>query len=546
MSTPTRAALYFRMSDDRQEESIDRQKSQVLPYAEKHGYQVVREYVDEGITGSEIFRRKEFQRLLRDAQTGAFDLILCDDQDRFGRFDSIDLGEIAAPLRRKGVRLETVAQGEIDWNSFTGRLSGLVNQEAKNQEQHALSRRVLTQMLRMAEKGIFLGGPVPYGYRAVPDDDLGKRLLPDGRKAEVVKLVFDMYDHGHTLGQIAEELYLRGVASPSGAGRWSRNGLRKILKQRKYVGDWTWGVQRVGKRHRLTNGQVKEARRGEGYGRNPPEDWVIVPDTHTPLIDREQFERVQAKLQGNQKRTTPHTGGGTFLLGKLLVCGHCGALMLGRTRHGQHVYECGGYQAYGKAHCNRNTVHEKPIVDFLIRRLQEAFLDPGHLQKLRGEIAALEEARRSEANIAGLTRRLEKLDGKIRQGAGRLLELDKEDLADASAVMRDWRAERDRVACELHRIRTENLTGDLEDKISLAESALWKLRDALKAEDFPLLRQLLRELVSKIVLTWTHHKTPGGRNYSHLEGGVVYLRPQEDMSDLFPTGSRSSRPPRRS
>src|SRR5262249_11968398 len=87
---PIPAAACFRMSTVRQEASIDRQRSQVEPYAQKHGYTIVREYVDEGIAGDEIGKRKDFQRMLRDAQAGHFKAILCDDKDRFGRFDSID------------------------------------------------------------------------------------------------------------------------------------------------------------------------------------------------------------------------------------------------------------------------------------------------------------------------------------------------------------------------------------------------------------------------------------------------------------------------
>ena len=105
-SMPVNAVDYYRMSDPRQDTSIERQQSQVLPYALKQGYRIVRTHVDEGIPGDEIAKRKAFQRMLRDAQAGLFDVILCDDKDRFGRFDSIDLGEVVAPLRRKGVRLE--------------------------------------------------------------------------------------------------------------------------------------------------------------------------------------------------------------------------------------------------------------------------------------------------------------------------------------------------------------------------------------------------------------------------------------------------------
>jgi DNA invertase Pin-like site-specific DNA recombinase len=199
------AAAYYRMSTDRQEHSIERQRSQVIPHAAKHGYTIVREYVDEGIAGDEITKRKDFQRMLRDAQAGLFQAILCDDKDRFGRFDSIDAGEIIAPLRRKGIWIDSVAQGKIDWNSFASRITDAVLQEAKNMESDALSRRVLSMQLLAARDGKYHGGPPPYGYRLEIDPIRGKILVPDGHKADVVRFIFKRYDEGATLGQIARE-----------------------------------------------------------------------------------------------------------------------------------------------------------------------------------------------------------------------------------------------------------------------------------------------------------------------------------------------------
>jgi DNA invertase Pin-like site-specific DNA recombinase len=85
-------AVYLRMSTSKQEDSIDRQRSQVLPYCAKHDFLIVREYADEGIAGDEIRRQHGSQRMLRDAQAGDFQGIVCDDQDRFGRLGAIDLG----------------------------------------------------------------------------------------------------------------------------------------------------------------------------------------------------------------------------------------------------------------------------------------------------------------------------------------------------------------------------------------------------------------------------------------------------------------------
>jgi DNA invertase Pin-like site-specific DNA recombinase len=236
-----------------------------LPYAQTHGYHIVAEYTDEGIPGDEIHKRREFQRLLRDAQAGLFTAILCDDKDRFGRFDSIDAGEVIAPLRRKGVWLDTVAQGKIDWESFQGRVTDVILQEAKNMETEALSRRVLSMQLLAAQDGRHNGGRAAYGFRLEPDPVRGKAYVPDGHKADVVRFIFRRYDEGATLGQIAAELKGRGVRSPTGNLDWGRPALWRILTNRKYVGDLPWGVRPAGKRHRHGgNGRLEATRREEG------------------------------------------------------------------------------------------------------------------------------------------------------------------------------------------------------------------------------------------------------------------------------------------
>jgi DNA invertase Pin-like site-specific DNA recombinase len=238
------------MSDDKQENSIERQRNQVIPYAEKHGYHVVQTYEDLGIAGDVIAKRPGFQRLLADAKAGKFKAILCDDQDRFGRFDSIELGYVAKPLRDKGVYVATASQGVMDWNKFEDRMMGSIRQEVRAQESVANSRRTLSAMLLQARDGKYQGGRVSYGYRLEPDPSLGKngkRLVPDGHRADVVRYIFQRYADGATLGMIVRELFERGVQSPSGNPRWDRPPLWYMLRKRIYVGDSVWGVNVRGK-----------------------------------------------------------------------------------------------------------------------------------------------------------------------------------------------------------------------------------------------------------------------------------------------------------
>jgi DNA invertase Pin-like site-specific DNA recombinase len=519
------------MSTLKQEDSIERQKSQVEPYAAKHAYEIVRVYSDPGISGSEITRRKEFQRMLRDAQTGAFQAILCDDKDRFGRFDSIDAGEIIAPLRRKGVWVDTVAQGKIDWNSFAGRVTDAVLQEAKHLEQAAISHRVLSHQLLAARNGVHTGGFAPYGYRLEPHPVYGKILVPDGHKAEVVRFIFRRYDEGATLGQLAAELAERGVSSPSGLPHWSRKVLRGVLTNRKYVGDTTWGVHAVGKRYRHGgNGVlVGTPRGGKRYHNLPPSEWVVREQTHEGLVDRDLYARVQGRLAQNRGRKTPLTGGGEFVLCKLLTCGNCGAHLLGATRKGRRVYLCGNYIRYGKAVCNANRVVESQLVDVIIRKLQELFLDPQNLAALRAEIARQEEELRGADNRARLERQLRLLAEKIRRGEDRLLEVPREAIPSVTSALARLRQQQQNAQDELKQSQNARPAADLEKRIAEAEAVVWSLQEAVRQSDCTLLRLLLHELIDHVELHFTHTQQ-GHRVVPTLDHGIIYVRPQEGLS----------------
>jgi site-specific DNA recombinase len=102
MPAPTRAVAYYRMSTGQQEASIPRQRESVHAYAKANGYEIVREYEDTGISGDATERRTGFLGVRDDAGKGEFDVIPCWDKDRFGRFDSIEQGYRAKPLRDAG------------------------------------------------------------------------------------------------------------------------------------------------------------------------------------------------------------------------------------------------------------------------------------------------------------------------------------------------------------------------------------------------------------------------------------------------------------
>jgi DNA invertase Pin-like site-specific DNA recombinase len=528
---------YYRMSDDKQENSIGRQKSQVEPYAARQGYTITREYLDEAISGSEERKRKEFLQMLQDLQKrGAPRVILCDDKDRFSRFDSIDYGYYVKPLRDAGVKLITVAQGVVDWSSFAGRIADAVLQEARNLEQEAISRRVLSSQLLKAQTGGYTGGPAPYGYRWEPLDP--PRLVPDGHKAEVVRLIFRLYDGGRTLYAISEELRCRGVPSPRGRNGWTRSVLQRLLTNRRYVGDWTWGVHPQGKRHRYASGALQPSVRGERLPRkNPAHAWLVLPDHHEALVSRDLFERVQARLAGNQTATAPQGGGGPFVLNRMLVCGHCGSFLRGLTSYGQRIYVCGGYLAYGKSTCNRNSIPEEPLVKLILRELQRKHLDPEHLDALEAEYAQMTALEQSPENLNRLQKRAEDLKDKIRDGNERLLILPTDRLPGVIEQLRQWEKEREALLAELHRIAKDSPANRLNRTKTRIQELLWGLQEALQSEGPSALRQALRENIARVELRWTHHRT-GGVTRCRFKEGLIVPQASEELSQLSPSAGR--------
>ena len=127
------AVAYYRMSSNKQETSIPEQREAVERYAGEHGYRIIRDYCDEGISGDATSKRVEFQRMHHAACNGRdFRSILCWDQSRFGRFDSVEAGYWIHPIRQAGIRLATVCDGLVDWNSFSGRVVNMLHTEGKH------------------------------------------------------------------------------------------------------------------------------------------------------------------------------------------------------------------------------------------------------------------------------------------------------------------------------------------------------------------------------------------------------------------------------
>lgn len=523
---------YYRMSTDKQETSIPAQRAEVAAYAASHGYTIVREYLDEGISGDATEKRKGFQQMLADAKGKRdFRAVLCWDQDRFGRFDPLEAGYWVKPLRDVGVYLETVAQGRIDWEDFAGRIIYAVQQEAKHAFLRDLSRNVVRGQLAASKAGKWLGGYAGYGYELVEG-----RLVPgDTAKVEVVRWLFTTYaTGGMSLRGLALDLNGRGVVGPGGK-QWSVASIHKILRQRVYVGDWVWNKRRAGRYFGIVGGAVAAASRRK---LNDAADWLIRENNHPPLVERALFEQVQARLLSQRDCKTPLRNGGDFLFTRLLFCSDCGWPMHGARLHCNKAgrtysyrrYICGNYNLHGASACKCNTLLEDTLRDAVVARLQEWFADPVTRRELRAEILAELKSRQKPTAAADLRRQIAALEKDIALRERKLHLIDEDSLPAYQQELREARETLRRLQGERDAVRVEPNFG------REVEQAVAELKNAGEGDRL-LLREVIRQAVERIDCEF-RHVPYGKRQKSVLTGGTITIRPDAVFPNMFTTPGR--------
>ena len=524
----SRAILYLRMSSDKQETSIDAQRSELERYAHQHGYAITGEYLDEAISGDDTLKRSGFLKMRDDCSSGSFEVVLCWDQDRFGRFDLLDAGHWIMPFREAGVRLETIAQGRIDWEDLVGQLIYSVNQMGKAQFLRDLSRNTTRGLLAYAKEARSgTGGRTPFGYKS----ENGEVSIIT-TEAEIVRRIFSDYlEPGGSILSVARDLNQRKVPSPnttrgigkSTAGVWRGSSVRSILDRRKYLGEFVYGAQNGGRYFAMRDGEIVPRRKSDKFTKAEP---ITHAAQFEPIIDQQTFDRVQAKLAGNRTKTARRSAR-QYLLSGLIRCGDCGGAM-GGLQPKNPVYRCRLYHQSGKSACYCNSISEAPLVSCIVRKIQEKYLSPAALDRLRKALAQEQERTRPRPrDLSRLRKEIEALDRKIDQGADRILEVSSEIVPMLVRKVEEFKSERDRLNQELesltrHETRSNGKDDSEIDRAIKALKTLGKALDKAKPEDT---RDLLSSIVSRIEVHYSHQETAGGRKTSEFSHGLIHLRP---------------------
>lgn len=178
------AVAYLRRStDDKQVESLEIQWGIIGAYARENGYDIVDRYQDDGISGHD--QRDEYDRMMKDAESGNFKFIIVRDQSRFTRVDAADTISEMNTLRHIDVHVVDCEEGVLDVNDFMG----VIKTGIKAEQNHAFSLKLSTLTINGqaagAAKGNSQGQIAPYGMGRMfaYEDGSEPLLLRPGQRA---------------------------------------------------------------------------------------------------------------------------------------------------------------------------------------------------------------------------------------------------------------------------------------------------------------------------------------------------------------------------
>lgn len=275
--------IYVRVSTDdvRQTTSYELQKKYYEEYVNRHpNWTLVHIYADEGISGTSLKHRDEFNRMIADCKAGKITRIITKSVSRFARNveDFVGTVRMLAELKpHVGVYFESEAIYSLNDES---QMALTFQATMAEEESHTRSRSMEASLQMRLNHGIPLT-PKLYGYT---HDENGELIInPD--EAPTVKLMFFMYLYGYSCQQIADTLAELGRRSYYGRLHWNASTVLQVLRNERHCGDV------------LTRKTYTESYRTHKVVKNRGDrgqSWYY--NHHKGIVSRDDFNAVQKLL----------------------------------------------------------------------------------------------------------------------------------------------------------------------------------------------------------------------------------------------------------
>ena len=495
------AALYARVSSERQDVdlSVAAQLRALRDYAQRNGYLVAREYVDEAESGR-IADRPQFSRMLDEASKpeAPFKEILV---WKFSRFTRKREHAVAfkSMLRRRGVRVVSITEQADD--TPTGKLLEAIIESVDEFYSENLAQEVLRGMREAATRGFWMTTYAPYGYKRVyVQDGIKKRpkLELNPPADAVVRRIFDMVLQGKSILDVTKTLNAEGIPTTNGK-KWLKTTIHTMLDHEAYTGTLVWGAK---------------AKDGA-----PP---VRVEDAHPAIVSKRDFQQARKLLASRApKKMNPRRASSPYLLSGLVKCETCGkAMTAAEAKSGRYTYYiCHSLLKRGKGTCETPRLNAKSFEKLIVNEIRENVLTESNIRDL---VKLLDEemdgvAREQRERLQTIEEELE--DVKKRLGRiWQVIETTDIEMADASERIREHRERKEKleIAAEEARALLSDRRQFLDSADTIAAFAA-EMSEFLKSSELTETKAFVRSFVKEIVVK------PG-------RAAIVYSIPTPDDS----------------
>ena len=446
------AVIYARYSSERQtEQSIEGQIRECMSYAEQHDIIIVDTYIDRAMTGKND-NRTDFQRMLKDAQKGAWDMVLVYKLDRFSR-NKYEMAIHKKTLRDHGITLVS-AKEHIPEGPEGIILESLLEGMAEYYSVE-LAQKVSRGQRESRIKGNYAGGGIPYGYRVE-----NKRFYINEDEAAIVVRIYEMYATGIYAKNIIKALTEQGIMHRKGKP-FTESIVYGILQNSRYVGIYNHKTE------------------GEYTNMFPP----IVPK---PL-----FDQVQTIVENNRHGRHPKEEVRYLLKGKLR-CGYCHSPVTsdsGTSRSGKvmRYYKC-GRKKKDTTLCHKSSIQKDVLEQLIVDTTVEVLDNPETIDCLTARIFEAHEQRIKDTSVLNI---LEAERNKLRKALDNMLDAVAQGIVTSSTKQRI-----EEIEASLEMAEARLLAEKAKNKVQIMPADIKKfIYKALKKEPYSMIRLLVKEVI---------------------------------------------------
>ena len=320
-----RVCAYARVSTN-QLDQINSYNAQIEEYSkrikENPNWVFAGLYSDEGISGTSYKKRKGFNKMLADARAGKIDKILVKSISRFSR-NTIDSLSIIRELRNIGVEVffekENISSLDSKVDFHLTIFSSIAQEESRN-----ISENIRWGIRKGFKRGKMRVDTKRFlGY----DKDEDGNLVINPEQAETVQYIFMLYLLGESYNSISKRLLKEGRLNGAGKLSWSMAGIKKMLRNEKYVGDLI--LQKTVTVDYLTRKTIKNNGEAPKY---------YIKDNHPAIISRELFDTVGELMKNKSTQGKNRINSAKYPLSGLVFCSECGnKLVRNHYRYTNHI-----------------------------------------------------------------------------------------------------------------------------------------------------------------------------------------------------------------